>query len=71
MADLEREKLSEKDIIRAEKNDMAKIEMVPEEEYEKALNRRKKISIWGLVILIAVELTLAGGLEQKIQAEDL
>lgn len=32
MADLEREKLSEKDIIRAEKNDMAKIEMVQEDQ---------------------------------------
>ena len=71
MAELEKEKLSEEDIRRAESNDMAEIEIMPEEEYAKALSRRKKISIWGLVILIAAEMTFAGGLEQKIQADDL
>lgn len=71
MAELGKEKLSEEDIRRTESKDTAEIEIMPEEEYVRALSRRKKISIWGLVILIAAEMTFAGGLEQKIQADDL
>lgn len=71
MAELGKEKLSEEDIRRTESKDTAEIEIMPEEEYAKAISRRKKISIWGLVILIAAEMTFAGGLEQKIQADDL
>lgn len=62
MAELGKEKLSEEDIRRTESKDTAEIEIMPEEEYVRALSRRKKISIWGLVILIAAEMTLAGGI---------
>lgn len=49
MADLEKEKLSEEDMNKTENSNSVENVLKPEEEYEKALKRRKKLSSWGLV----------------------
>lgn len=71
MADLEKEKLSEEDMNKMENSNSVEKLITPEEEYEKALKRRKKLSSWGLVLLTVAEIIVAGGLGQKIQANDL
>ena len=68
MADLEKEKLSEEDMNKMENSNSVEKLITPEEEYEKVLKRRKKISSWGLVLLIVAEIIVAGGLGQKIKA---
>lgn len=71
MADLEKDKISEEDVKKTENSDSAENVVTPEEEYEKAFNRRKKLSLWGLVLLTVAEITVAGGLDKKYQADDL
>ncbi|WP_182370787.1 hypothetical protein [Dorea formicigenerans] len=71
MADLEKEKLSEEDMNKMENSNSVEKLITPEEEYEKVLKRRKKLSSWGLVFLTVAEIIVAGGLGQKIQANDL
>ena len=46
MADLEKDKISEEDVKKTENSDSAENVVTPEEEYEKAFNRRKKLSLW-------------------------
>ena len=71
MADLEKEKLSEEDMNKTENSNSVENVLKPEEEYEKALKRRKKLSSWGLVFLTVAEIIVVGGLGQKMQADDL
>lgn len=71
MADLEKDKLSEEDVNKTENSNSVEKIATPEEEYEKALKRRKKLSLWGLVLLTVAEIIVVGGLEQKVQADDL
>lgn len=71
MANLEKDKLSEDDIRKTENSDSIEMVITPEEAYKKALRQRKKLLLWGLILLVAVEVTVAGGLGQRIQADDL
>ena len=71
MADLEKEKLSEVDMNKKENSNSVEKVITPEEEYEKALKRRKKLSSWGLVLLTVAEIIVVGGLGQKTQVDDL
>ena len=71
MADLEKEKLSEEDMNKTENSNSVEKVITPEEEYEKALKRRKKLSSWGLVLLTVAEIIVVGGLGQKTQVDDL
>lgn len=71
MADLKNDRISEDDVKKTDNSDSAEIVITPEDEYEKAFKRRKKLSLWGLVLLTAAEITVAGGLGRKIKADDL
>lgn len=62
MADLEKDKLSEEDVNKTENSNSVEKIATPEEEYEKALKRRKKLSLWGLVLLTVAEIIVVGGL---------
>ena len=71
MAELEQDKISEEDVKKLENNNVVDPIISPEEEYNKALKRRKRISVWGLVLLIATEITITGGLGERINADHL
>ena len=71
MADLEKEKLSEEDMNKTENSNSVEKVITPEEEYEKALKRRKKLSSWGHVLMTEAEIIVVAGLGHKTQVEDL